>query len=367
MSALQRPQPRPGVLAIDPYVPGKSAAPGVARVIKLSSNETPLGPSPKALAAYRAVAEHLQDYPDGAATALREAIGGAFGLDPGRIVCGAGSDDLLNLIGDAYLRDGDEAIHTAHAFLIYPIVILGSGATPIVAAEKNYTADVDAILAAVSERTKVVFLANPNNPTGTYVPFDEVKRLHRALPPHVLLVLDAAYAEYVRRNDYEAGIELVATCENVVMSRTFSKIHGLAALRLGWLYGPAHVVDALNRIRGPFNVNSAAIAAGIAAIQDTAHVETSRAHNEKWLAWLPDEIRKLGLEVTPSVANFVLIHFPDTKGRTAEDADAFLTQRGLILRRVKAYKLPNALRMTVGSEEANRLVVAALAEFMGRK
>jgi histidinol-phosphate aminotransferase len=367
MSVLQRPQPRPGVLTIDPYVPGKSTAPGVARVFKLSSNETPLGPSPKALAAYRAVAGHLQDYPDGAATALREAIGRAFGLDPNRIVCGAGSDDLLNLIGDAYLSDGDEAIYTTHGFLIYPIVTLGSGATPVVAAEKNHTADVDAMIAALSERTKVVFLANPNNPTGTYVPFDEIKRLHRALPPHVLLVLDAAYADYVRRNDYEAGIELVATCENVVMCRTFSKIHGLAALRLGWLYGPEHVVDALNRIRGPFNVNSAAIAAGIAAIQDTAHVEMSRSHNDKWLGWLQDEIRKLGLEVTPSIANFVLIHFPDTSGRTAEDADAFLTQRGLILRRVAAYKLPNALRMTVGSEEANRLVVAALAEFVSRR
>jgi histidinol-phosphate aminotransferase len=355
------------VLAIDPYVPGKSTAPGAARVFKLSSNETPLGPSPKALAAYRAVADHLQDYPDGAATALREAIAGVFGLDAGRIVCGAGSDDLLNLIGDAYLSDGDEAIYTTHGFLIYPIVTLGSGATPVVAAEKNHTADVDAIIAALSERTKVVFLANPNNPTGTYVPFDEVKRLHRALPAHVLLVLDAAYAEYVRRNDYEAGIELVATSENVVMCRTFSKIHGLAALRLGWLYGPEHVVDALNRIRGPFNVNSAAIAAGIAAIRDGAHVEQSRAHNDKWLAWLHDEIRKLGLEVTPSIANFVLIHFPETPGRTAEDADAFLTGRGLILRRVKAYKLPNALRMTVGSEEANRLAVAALAEFMGRR
>src|SRR5438132_1314076 len=270
MSAL-RPQPRPGVLDIDPYVPGKSAAPGVARVFKLSSNETPLGPSPKALAAYRAVADHLQDYPDGAATALREAIGRAFGLDPNRIVCGAGSDDLLNLIADAYLRDGDEAIHTTHAFLVYPIAIRGSGATPIAAAEKNYTADVDAMLAAVSERTKVVFLANPNNPTGTYVPFDEVKRLHRGLPPHVLLVLDAAYAEYVRRNDYEVGIELVATSENVVMCRTFSKIHGLAALRLGWLYGPAHVVEAINRIRGPFNVNAPAMAAGIAALQGSAH------------------------------------------------------------------------------------------------
>jgi histidinol-phosphate aminotransferase len=364
--SMQHPQPRPGVLAIDPYVPGKSTAAGVSRVFKLSSNETPLGPSPRAIAAYRTVADHLADYPDGAATALREAIGGVFGLDPDRIVCGSGSDDLLNLLADAYLRDGDEAIHTTHGFLVYPIATLGSGAKPIVAAEKNYTADVDAILAALSARTKIVFLANPNNPTGTYIAFDEIKRLHRALPPTVLLVLDAAYAEYVRRNDYESGIELVATSDNVVMCRTFSKIHGLAALRLGWMYGPAHVVDAINRIRGPFNVNSAAMAAGIAAIADSAHIEAARAHNEKWLAWLSDEIRKLGLVVTPSVANFVLIHFPETKGRTAAEADAFLSKRGLILRRVTAYHLPNALRMTVGSEEANRLVVDALAAFIGR-
>src|SRR5207248_2834488 len=175
-------------------------------------------------------------------------------------------------------------------------------------------ADVDAILSRVSPRTKVVFLANPNNPTGTYIPFNEVKRLHGGLPPHVLLVLDAAYAEYVRRNDYESGIELVATSENVVMCRTFSKIHGLAALRLGWLYGPAHVADVINRIRGPFNVNAAAMAAGVAAIGDAAHVEAARAHNDVWLAWLTDAIRQLGLEVTPSVANFVLIHFPATKG-----------------------------------------------------
>src|SRR6266481_6129532 len=286
MSVLQRPQPRAGVLAIDPYVPGKSKAPGVARVFKLSSNETPLGPSPKAIAAYHAVGEHLEDYPDGDSTALREAIGRAFGLDPSRIVCGAGSDELLNLIADAYLHDGDEAIHTTHAFLVYPIATRGSGATPSVAAEKNHTADVEAMLAAVSERTRVVFLANPNNPTGTYVPFDEVKRLHRGLPAHVLLVLDAAYAEYVQRNDYEAGIELVATAENVVMCRTFSKIHGLASLRLGWMYGPAHVIDAINRIRGPFNTNGPAIAAGIAAIEDAAHQERSREHNTRWLGWL---------------------------------------------------------------------------------
>jgi len=364
MSA-SRPKPRPGVLAIDAYVPGKSTAPGVVKVHKLSSNESALGPSPRAIEAYRRVADHLEDYPDGAASELREAIGRAFGLDPERIVCGAGSDDLLNLLARAYLADGDEAIHTTHGFLVYPIATLGTGATPVVAAETDYTADVDKILQAVTARTKVVFLANPNNPTGTYVRFDEVKRLHRGLPPHVLLVIDAAYADYVRRNDYESGIELVATSENVVMCRTFSKIHGLAALRLGWMYGPAHVVDAVNRVRGPFNVNTAAIAAGIAAIEDTDHQERSREHNTRWLAWLTEEIGQLGLEVTPSVANFVLIHFPTQKGRTAQDADEFLTRRGLILRRVAAYKLPNALRMSVGSEEANRLTVKALAEFVG--
>ncbi|MGA8610335.1 MAG: histidinol-phosphate transaminase [Xanthobacteraceae bacterium] len=365
MTAM-RPQPRPGVLDIEAYVPGKSSVPGVAKIFKLSSNETPLGPSPKAIAAYKSAAERLEEYPDGSASALREAIGRAFGLDPDRIVCGAGSDDLLHLLAYAYLVDGDEAIHTTHGFLIYPIVTLGAGAKPIVVPETNYTADVDAILAAVTKRTKLVFLANPNNPTGTYLPFDEVKRLHRGLPANVLLVLDAAYAEYVRNNDYEAGIELVATVENVVMCRTFSKIYGLAALRLGWMFGPAHIVDAVNRIRGPFNVSDGAIAAGVAAIEDVAHQEHSREHNTRWLAWLTEEIGKLGLKVTPSVANFVLIHFPQAKGRTAKDADAFLTARGLILRQTTAYKLPNALRLSVGTEEANRLVVAALKDFLAK-
>jgi histidinol-phosphate aminotransferase len=362
----KRPQPRPGVLDIDAYVPGKSKAPGAAKVFKLSSNESPLGPSPKAAAAYRDAAAKLEDYPDGASTELRQAIGRAFGLDPGRIICGAGSDELLNLLTQAYLRDGDEVIYTEHGFLMYPIYAFGHGGKPVKVTEKDYTANVDAILAAVSEKTRIVFVANPNNPTGTYVPFDEVKRLHQKLPPNVILVLDAAYAEYVQRNDYEAGIELVATSENVVMCRTFSKIHGLAAVRLGWLYGPAHIVDALNRVRSPFNVNTPAARAGIAAIEDSAHVEKSVAHNNRWLAWLTAEIGKLGLKVTPSVANFVLIHFPTEKGRTAADADAFLTQRGLILRRVAGYGLPNALRLTVGTEEANRLVVKALSDFTGR-
>jgi histidinol-phosphate aminotransferase len=358
-----RPQPRPGVLDIAPYVPGKSKAPGVAKVHKLSSNETPLGPSARALAAFRAAGDYLHDYPDGSAHLLRETIGEAFGLDPARIVCGAGSDDLLNLLARAYLKDGDEAIYTTHGFLVYPIATRGTGAMPVAAPESNFTADVDAILKCVTPRTKIVFLANPNNPTGTYVPFDEVKRLQRALPDNVLLVLDAAYAEYVRRNDYESGIELVATTDNVVMTRTFSKIHGLAALRLGWMYGPAHVVDAVNRIRGPFNVNGPAIAAGVAAMRDTAHIESAREYNTHWLAWITEELGKLGLKVTPSVTNFVLIHFTDEK--TAERANAFLMKHGVVLRQLAAYKLPHALRMSVGSEEANRLTVKALKDFLG--
>ena len=365
MSAL-RPKPRPGILDIAPYVPGKSSAPGVAKVFKLSSNETPLGASPKAIAAYQAAGAHLEDYPDGSASDLREAIGRAFGLDPARIVCGAGSDDFLHLLAQAYLVDGDEAIYTTHGFLIFPIATLAAGAKPVVVPETEYTANVDAILGAVTAKTKMVFLANPNNPTGTALSFDEVKRLHRGLPPQVLLVLDGAYAEYVQRNDYEAGIELVATSENVVMLRTFSKIHGLAALRLGWMFAPAHIVDAVNRIRGPFNVNGPAIEAGIAAIEDLEHQQRSREHNTRWLNWLTEEIGKLGLKVTPSVANFVLIHFPQTKGRTAEEANAFLMKRGLILRQTTAYKLPHALRMSVGTEEANRLVVAALQEFLAK-
>jgi len=360
-----RPEPRPGVLKIEAYVPGKSAAAGVSKIHKLSSNETPLGPSPKAIEAIRSF-DHLELYPDGSATRLREAIAAKYGLDAGRIVCGAGSDELLALLTHAYVGPGDEGIFSEHGFLVYRIAILAAGGVPVVAPEKDYRADVDAILARVTPKTRIVFLANPNNPTGTYLPFDEVKRLHAGLPPNVLLVLDAAYAEYVRRNDYEAGLELVATAENVVMTRTFSKIYGLANLRIGWMVAPAHIVDAVNRIRGPFNVNGPALAAAVAAIQDDAHVAKSIEHNETWLAWLTREIEALGLTVTPSVGNFLLIHFPQEEGRTAKDADAFLTSRGLILRRIDGYGLPHALRLTVGDEEANRLLVATLREFLGK-
>jgi histidinol-phosphate aminotransferase len=362
-----RPVPRPGVMEIDPYVPGRSkAAPG-RKLHKLSSNETPLGPSPRAIEAFRGSAGALELYPDGSSTALREAIADVHGLHAARIVCGNGSDELLHLLAQSYLSAGDEAIFTEHGFLVYRIAVLSAGATPVVVKETELRTDVDAILSAVTPKTRIVFVANPNNPTGTYLPISEIRRLHAGLPPQVMLVLDAAYAEYVRRNDYESGIELVSSAENVVMTRTFSKVYGLAALRIGWLYGPEHVCDVLNRTRGPFNLSAPAIAAGAAAIRDRAFVEGAVAHNETWRAWLAEEIAALGLTVTPSVGNFILIHFPAEAGRTAADADEFLTGEGIVLRRVSAYGLPGALRMTVGDEEANRATVAALAAFMGRR
>jgi histidinol-phosphate aminotransferase len=366
MLALKRPEPRAGVLEIEPYMPGGNATPRGATVFKLSSNETPLGPSLNAVCAYHETAKRLAVYPDGSGAALRAVIGRAYALNPALIVCGAGSDELLNLLAHAFLGPGDEAIHTVHGFLVFRTATLSAGGWPVVVPESNYTADVDAILSAVTPRTKIVFLANPNNPTGTYLPFEEIKRLRRHLAPEVLLVLDAAYAEYVGRDDYKSGIELVESADNVVMCRTFSKIYGLAALRLGWLYGPAHVVDALNRIRGPFNVSQRAIAAGVAAMTDVAHIETAAKHNARWLPWLAQEIGKLGLTATPSVANFLLIHFPIAAGRTAVEADVFLCARGLILRRLEAFRLPNALRLSVGTEAANRRVIAALSSFMGR-
>lgn len=364
---MSPPVPKPGILDIAPYTPGKSGAGLAGRVIKLSANESALGPSPKAVEAFKNASSRLEDYPDGSARALREAIGRTFGIDPAQVVCGVGSGELLHYLANIYLGPGDEAIHTTHGFLLYPIATMGNGATNVVAAEKNLTADVDAILSAATPRTKIVWLANPNNPTGTYVTASEIRRLRAALPPHVLLVLDAAYADFVSNADYEAGIELVKSTDNTVMARTFSKIYGLASARLGFIYGPAHVIDVVNRIRDPFNANGPGMQAAIAALADTEHYQAARAHNEKWRTWLTDEVIKLGLKVTPSVANFILIHFPDQKGRSADDADVFLTKRGLILRAVKAYKLPHALRLTVGTEEANRLVIDALRDFVSLK
>ena len=363
---MSRPVPRSGVLAIDPYVPGKSAAPGAGRTFKLSANETPLGPSPRAIQAVRDMAESLAIYPEGTSRKLREAIGARYGLDPARIVAGAGSDEILEMLALAYIGPGDEGLYSQYGFLEYKIVTLSAGGTPVVAPERNYTSDIDALLACVTDRTRLVFIANPNNPTGTYLPAGEVARLARALPKNAILVLDGAYAEYVERDDYDAGVALVDQLDNVVMTRTFSKIYGLAGLRVGWGYGSDHIVDALNRIRPPFNVSSIGAAAGVAALEDVAHIEKSVAHNARWLPWLSREISALGLDVLPSVANFIAIRFPDAPGLTAADADHFLTERGLILRAIKAYGMNDFLRLTIGVEEANELVVAALREFMAQ-
>jgi histidinol-phosphate aminotransferase len=355
---------RPGILDIEAYVPGESKTAGNIKPAKLSSNETPLGPSPKAIAAFKAAASELERYPDGQAALLRNAIARRYGLDAGRIVCGSGSDELLQLLARGYLGPGDEAIYTTHGFLVYRIAILTNGATPVVAPESDLKTDVDAILERVTARTRVVFLANPNNPTGTYIPIEDVRRLRAGLRDDILLILDAAYAEYVSRNDYEAGLELVATTSNTVMTRTFSKIHGLAALRIGWAYCPANITDVLNRIRGPFNMSSPAIASGAAAIEDIEHTEHAKRHNDQWLPWVVGEIEKLGLTVTPSVANFVLFHFKEGNGKTAAAADEYLKSQGVILRKVGAYGLPNALRMTIGSEDDNKRAVAALAQYL---
>jgi histidinol-phosphate aminotransferase len=362
--SLLRPQPHPHILAIEAYVPGKSHVAGAAKVHKLSSNESPLGASPKAIEAFRASVGDLAVYPDGSSWDLREAIGRRHGLNPARIICGNGSDELLGLLAQTFLHPGDEGLYSEHGFLKYPICIRAAKGTPVVAKETDKTVSVDAMLAKVSSRTKIVYLANPNNPTGTYIPFSEVKRLQMGLPPDALLVIDAAYAEYVTRNDYAAGVELASSCENVVMTRTFSKIHGLANLRIGWAYGSAHVVDALNRIREPFNLNGPAQAAAVASLGDVGHIEAAIAHNAHWLPWLAQAISALGIEVTPSVGNFLLLGFSREPGRSAADADAFLSARGFILRAVAAYGLKDCLRLTIGGEEANRGVAAALAEFL---
>ena len=354
------PKPLPNVLDITPYVPGLAAETGY----KLSSNENPLGCSPKAADALRNGLGHLEIYPDGGSNLLRKAIGDRYGIDPARIVCGAGSDEIFQMLARAYLAPGDEIVQSQYGFLVYHLVAQQSGAKTISVPEKNLTADVDAILAAVTDKTRIVFLANPNNPTGTYLPFDEIRRLHAGLSEDVLLVLDAAYAEYVTKNDYSSGLEMAGSYENVLMTRTFSKIHGLASLRVGWAYGPVSVIDALNRVRGPFNVNALAQIAGIAALKDEAFAQESVSFNNQELERMVPAIEATGLKTYPSVCNFILVEFPSTGPKTASAANAYLAKHGLIVRNVTAYGLPDCLRISIGIEAANTAVLVALRDFM---
>lgn len=355
-----RPVPQPGIIEIAPYLPGRAAPPG-SRAIKLSSNESPLGASPAAIAAFEEAARSLEIYPEGSSRVLREALGEVHGLDPEQIVCGNGSDDLLHLLAQCYLGEGDEAVVSQYGFSVYPIVTRGAGAVPVIAPETDYTSDVDALLAAVTPRTKAVFLANPNNPTGTYIGTAALDRLHRGLRPDILFVLDSAYAEYVTAADYEAGIGLVDRADNFVMIRTFSKM-GLAAARIGWMYAPAHIADAVNRIRGPFNVNRPAQFAGAAAARDVAFTARLRAHNEKWRAWLTERLASNRLKVVPSQANFVLVLFESPA--EAQEAFSALMEAGLIVRELGAsYGIPEGLRISIGTEEAMRAVVRALEPF----
>lgn len=363
---MTAPQAKPWIMDIAPYVPGKSKTDDGRLVAKLSSNENPLGTSEKARDAFLRHAGDLERYPDASASALREALAQAHGLDPARIIYGTGSDEVLHLAAGAFAGPGDEIIFVRFGFAVYEIATRRVGATPIIAPDKDHATDIDAVLACVTERTRVIFIANPNNPTGTYTARADIARLHASLPGHVLLVLDHAYAEYLAPKDDDGGMELAKTAANVLVTRTFSKIYGLAAERVGWGYASAAIIDAMHRIRAPFGFSIAAQDAAIAAVADTDFVENSRAHNARWLGWFADEIAKLGnagLRAVPSKANFQLVLFEGAV--TAEVAYKALMEHGYIVRWLPGQGLGNGLRITIGTEAETRGVLAALRQIVG--
>jgi histidinol-phosphate aminotransferase len=365
MTETRSPTPRAAIMAIAPYVGGESTIPGVSRIIKLSSNEGAFGPPPAARAAIAAGAEMMARYPDGGARALREAIGSHFGLDPARIVCGNGSDEILSLLVQAYGGPDTEILMSQYGFSIYEIFGTLAGSTVRKAPETDsLIADVDALLASVTGKTTIVFLANPNNPTGAFLPMAELARLRAGLPGHVLLVIDAAYAEYVDRPDYDGGLSLVEAGENTIMTRTFSKIWGLGGARLGWCYGPANIIDVLNRLRPPFNINNTAVAAGIAALAEPHWAEMSRAHNMVARRRVTKALTDAGIHVWPSEGNFVLADFGTAE--KARAADAALRAQGIIARVVASYGLPQALRITIGTDEECAAVIHCLRAFKAR-
>ncbi|WP_337186962.1 histidinol-phosphate transaminase [Phenylobacterium sp.] len=360
-----RPLPKPGIMDIHAYVPGKAQAEGVANPVKLSANENILGSSEAAREAYRAHSTDLEVYPDSRTTILRQAIAQRYRLEPERLIFGCGSDEVFALLNQTFLEPGDNIVQGEYGFAAFAIGAHACQAQVKYAREPGYRIDVDELLKEVDDRTRLVFLANPGNPTGTWIPFSEVLRLHAALPPSVVLVLDGAYSEFATDPAFQDGLDFARGSENVVVTHTFSKLHGLAALRVGWGYAPADIAAAVDRIRLPFNTSIAGQHAAVAALADEDFQARSIAHVEQWRAWLAQQLGGLGLEVVgPSATNFVLVGFPQTPGRTAAEADDFLSARGLLMRRVLNYGLPDHLRITIGLEAHNRAAVDALAEFM---
>jgi histidinol-phosphate aminotransferase len=360
-----RPQAKAGILDITPYKPGKSTAEGVANPVKLSGNENILGCSPLAREAYLAAAGQLNLYPDGRGGPLRAAIAERYRLEPERLVLGCGTDEILHLINQTFLEPGDNIVQGQYAFGAYGIGARACQAEVRSAPEPNLRVDVERILELVDERTRLVFVTNPANPTGTFNTEAELRRLHEGLPANVVLVIDAAYSEFCTDPTFTDGLDMARPADNIIVTHTFSKIYGLASLRVGWGYAPTPIADAIDRIRPPFNVSIPAMQAAVAALGDEAFVARSLAHVETWRPWLQQQLGGLGLNMTPSGANFVLVEFPGAKGRTAPEAEAFLASRGLIVRGVANYGLPNSLRITIGLEEHNRALIAALAEFLG--
>jgi len=359
-----RPVPKPGIMDIHAYVPGKAKADGVENPVKLSANENILGSSPKAREAFAGSMDELQMYPDSRTSILRDAIAQRFRLEPERLIFGCGSDEVFALLNQVFLEPGDNIVQGEYAFAAFAIGAHACQAEVKVAKEPGYRIDVDEMLKVVDDRTRLMFLANPGNPTGTWIPFSEVLRLHAALPPSVVLVLDGAYSEFATDPAFQDGLDFARGTDNVVVTHTFSKLHGLAALRVGWGYAPPEIAAAVDRIRLPFNTSIAGQRAAVAALADEDFQARSIAHVEQWRPWLTQQLGGLGLEVVgPSATNFVLVGFPKT-GKTAAAADDFLSARGLLTRRVLNYGLPDHLRITIGLEEHNRATVDALAEFM---
>jgi histidinol-phosphate aminotransferase len=365
---MTHPRALPWIDQIEAYVPGKAKVPGGKVAIKLSANESPLGPSPKAIAAMQAAVAGAHRYPEGSAELLRQKLAALHGLEAARIVCGTGSDELLQLIAHAYATRGDEVLFNQYGFAVYPIAAQRAGATPVEAPARDYGADVDALLAAVTARTRVLFLANPNNPTGTILPSREIRRLHEGLRPDILLVLDAAYAEYVDAgSDYDCGIALARTAPNVITTRTFSKIYGLGGLRVGWAYGPQAVIDVLNKVRGPFNVSIEGIAGAAAAVEDQHWVQKNKAHNDIWRGWLAAELGKYGnkgVRVIPSQCNFLLVEFPAGPAHNAEAANLHLMNDGFIVRWLPGQGLGACLRITIGTEAEMHGLMESLRAFL---